>query len=262
MNIELKITLWALACAYAILNSFIYSWSFWSAFDISILQFASFSDIFPSILYTITIPCIVAIIGLASAEFWDRIQRKTYSILGREILVFGKHYNYMQTIMNMLSGITFTACSLILIVLIYIYYKKPVSVQEFVSSEFGQFTIPILISFIAIFIILYKTNFLKELNLKRQLCIIIICFIPSVCFIWGHVNSSNIKNGIDTFLIESDGKCKSPSDVKYRYISSISDKVFAMSLSDRSVCIFKYDSLKLTPENGIAHMKVLPINSI
>ncbi|WP_158150469.1 hypothetical protein [Pantoea ananatis] len=262
MNIELKITLWALACAYAILNSFIYSWSFWSAFDINILQLASFSDIFPSILYTIAIPCILAIIFLVSADLWERMQSKTQSYIEGKMVIHVKYYDHFKKVRSFLFGMTMSIFSLIFIVIVYVRKTKPNSVQEFASSEFGQFIIPISLSFIAIFIMLKKTNFLKSLNVTRQPCIIIICFLPSVFFIWGHVNSNYIKNGKDTFLIESDAKCKSPSDVKYRYISSISDKVFAMSLSDNSICIFKYDSLKLTPENSIAHLSALPINSI
>jgi len=262
MNIELKITLWALACAYAILNSFIYSWSFWSAFDINILQFASFSDIFPSIIYTITIPCILAIISLTAAEFWERIQRKTYSILEKRIPVYASHYGFINKIREFFSSPIMAVISLIFIVILYIHNKKPATPQEFASSDFGQVIIPISLSFLVFFIILNKTSFLKGLIIPRQLCIIIICLLPSVSFIWGHANSSDIKNGKHTFLVESEGKCKSPSDVKYRYISSISDKVFAMSLSDSSVCIFKYESLKLTPENRIAHMNALPINII
>lgn len=262
MNIELKITLWALACAYAIGNAFIYSWSFWSAFDINILQFASFSDIFPSILYTITIPCIVAVIGLASADLWEKLKSKTYSMIENEIAARIKYYVVVKKLVKITSGITITIFSCILLIALYFSQKKHTSFEEFASSDIGQVVIPMLISFAAIFLILKKTSFLKELKITRQFWIIIICFIPSVCYIWGHVNSRDIKKGVNTFLIESDGKCKSRPDVKYRYISSISDKVFAMSLSDNSVCIFKYDSLKLTPERAFTNMKALPITSV
>ncbi|WP_165730815.1 hypothetical protein [Enterobacter hormaechei] len=262
MNIELKITLWALACAYAIGNSFLYSWSFWSTFDINILQFASFSDIFPSILYTIAIPCIVAIIGFASVDFWERLKSQAYTILEKEIAARIKYYEDLKKVAIIFSSTAMGIAGVILLITFYISNKKIISVQAFASSEVGQILIPILISFAAIFLITKKTNFLQELKITRQLAIIIICFIPSVCFIWGQVNSKNIKNGVNTFLIESDGKCKSHDNVKYRYISSISDKVFAMSLTDNSVCIFKYDSLKLTPEKRVDYMNALPSNNI
>ena len=61
-------------------------------------------------------------------------------------------------------------------------------------------------------------------------------------------NSTDILLGRHTLLVKSDTQCKSSDNTKYRYISSISDKAFALSLKDGSICIFKYNHLELIPE--------------
>jgi len=95
----------------------------------------------------------------------------------------------------------------------------------------------------------YKTNFLVSLKRKRRAAIIIICLIPFICGSWATKNAYNIIHGNDTLLIDADTKCNSAMGTQYRYISSLSDKAFALSLKDGSICVFKYNYLKLTPEN-------------
>ncbi|WP_407211539.1 hypothetical protein [Enterobacter hormaechei] len=259
MTIEYKITLWAMACAYAIGTSFLYSWAFWSVFDINILQFASFSEIFPSILYTITIPCILVIIAFSAVNLWEYFYDKINDAFERHITSKLKHFEIAKNLLlviviitNLVAGAfsTFKA------------YKDPTPTPDFPWSDFFQAMIPFAIAIIAIFLISKKTTFLMELKIGRKLAIFIICFIPVACYLWGHVNSTKIMNGRDTLLVQSDGQCKSAPNTQYRYISSISDKAFAMSLSDGSICIFKYNSLKLTPEKHSVKLEPLGSNRV
>lgn len=257
MNIELKITLWALACAYAIGNSFIYSWAFWSAFGINILQFASFTDILPSILYTIAIPCIAVSIGIVAADFWEKFKTQAYSIIENEFATRFKYYHDIKNIFLISVSAITAIIGVIGSIALYKSDKESAAIESYPWNDIIQVAIPFIISVLSFWLITKKTTFLNELKLARKLVIIIICILPVVSYLWGYINSTKIINGRETFLIESDGKCKTSTNSKYRYISSISDKVFALSLSDGSVCVFKYNSLQLTPEQPVNNMNAL-----
>lgn len=262
MNIELKITLWALACAYAIANSFIYSLSFWSTFDIDILQFASFSEIFPAIIYTIAIPCILVVIGFAMVDFWQRLQLKIHNFIDNQMSAKIKNY---ELIKNTALALTSLACIIFGVYGIISAYnagKETSSTGSYPWEELMKASIPLCVAFLAIYLINKKTTFLIELKVARKVAILIICTIPVVCYYWGYVNSTRIKNGINTLLVQSDGQCKSSPNTQYRYISSISDKAFAISLADSSICVFKYNSLSLTPEKNNKKLQPVASNSI
>ncbi|EIV6849915.1 hypothetical protein L9335_001648 [Klebsiella aerogenes] len=254
MTIEYKITLWAMACAYAIGTSFLYSWAFWSVFDINILQFASFSEIFPSILYTIAIPCILVIIAFSIINLWEYFHTNINEALKKHITAKLKFFEKIKNIslaVVIITNLASVALSLI------DAYKEPT--PDFPWTDFFQAMIAFAIAVIAIYLISKKTTFLMELKIGRKLAIFILCFIPVACYLWGHINSTKIMKGRDTLLVQSDGQCKSTPNTQYRYISSISDKAFAMSLTDGSICIFKYNSLKLTPEKKT--VKLEPMGS-
>ncbi|WP_410753375.1 hypothetical protein [Citrobacter youngae] len=262
MNIELKITLWALACAYAIGNSFIYSWAFWSVFDINILQFSSFSDILPSILYTITIPCIIVAVGFVCAQVWEKFKQKAYLTIENEMSSRIKNYEAIKNIVILLSSLLMLIGSITGLVVVNKSEDTSLLTDGSGWIDLIQVGIPFILSMLVCYLIIKKTTFLNQLKLTRNLAIIIISFIPVVCYFWGHINSTRIINGKNTFLVESDTQCNSSPGTKYRYISSISDKVFAMSVTDDSICIFKYNSLKLTPEQDIGNMRALTNTSV
>lgn len=246
MNIEYKITLWAVACIYAIVNAFIYSWTFWSSFDINILQFVSFSEIIPSILYIVFLPCTIMILMLTIVSQWDKNHPTK------------KHNPNDETVNSRSKFKTILSNTVKITLALGIFYNlahQVISLKEMLSTDKDMFWLMIR-SFIGITItyaasdyLNYKTNFLSDVRADRRL-IIIICIIPFICNIWAATNSYNIKHGKDTLLIQSDAQCNPSSDTKYRYISSISEKVFALSLKDGSICVFKYNYLKLIPENN------------
>ncbi len=259
MNFELKITLWALACAYAIANSFIYSWAFWSAFDINILQFASFTEIFPSILYTVAIPCIAAVIALIAAEFWKKINRKIQSNFDRKLVRKIRYYWHVKYVAKLITLLIIIA---LLVLAILRVNKEKTNSDAFPWHLMLPAGAPMIVCMLAVSLILTKTNLFDKLQIPRKLAVITFCFIPTVCYCLGYIHSQRIINGKNTFIINSDGQCKSAPNTHYRYISSISDKVFAMSITDKSICIFKYNSLNLIQEKSISNMQPMSSNSI
>ncbi len=247
MNIELKITLWALACAYALVNSFIYSWTFWTAFDVNILQFASISDIIPSIIYTLTIPFILVILSMVSNEIWVRFTDKVESIIDDLLGSHIKNYNKIKSTAIILTPFIF--CIVIGVACILIVKSSPARLPSdpIEIKKILKLVTPFIIAFIAIYFIIFKTKFLSPIKYRRVL-IFCICFLPVTSYIWAIANSTDILLGRNTLLVKSDTQCKSSDNTKYRYISSISDKAFALSLKDGSICIFKYNQLELIPE--------------
>lgn len=247
MNIELKITLWALACAYALVNSFIYSWTFWTAFDINILQFTSITDILPSILYTLIIPFIVVILYMISNAIWVKFNNKMESILDELLGSHIKNYKKIKSYSIILVSIIF--CIGIGIAAISIAKSSPAGQPSdpITTKMILKFVTPFIIAFAAIYFIIFKTAFLAPIKYRRVL-IFCICLLPVTSYIWAIINSTDIMLGRNTFLVKSDMQCKSSDNTKYRYISSISDKAFALSLKDGSICIFKYNQLELIPE--------------
>ncbi|WP_417654521.1 hypothetical protein, partial [Klebsiella oxytoca] len=64
MAITVKALSWTSFTAYAIANGLIYSWSFWRAFDINVLQYSAINDLLPSILFSIIIPILLIIAAI------------------------------------------------------------------------------------------------------------------------------------------------------------------------------------------------------
>lgn len=77
----------------------------------------------------------------------------------------------------------------------------------------------------------------------------ILCFMPVFFLSRGVFEGDKILAGENTFLVESNSLCSSKENDKYRYIDVMADKAFALSLKDNSICIFKFENLKLIREN-------------
>jgi len=248
MNIELKITLWALACTYAIVNSLIYSWVFWSTFDINILQFVSFSDAIPSILYTVFIPCTIMILSIILINHLDNrppSQKKEQN--EKDTAIKSKQKKVKSIIIFILNLIPMLAAASQLIVVFQALKELFLNNKETFLLMI-KLLIGLSVAYLVINFLNYKTNFLVNLGNRRRATIIIICLIPFICGSWATKNAYDIIHGSDTMLVDADTKCNSTNDTQYRYISSLSDKAFALSLKDGSICIFKYNYLQLTPE--------------
>lgn len=248
MNIELKVTLWALASAYALGNSFIYSWTFWTAFDINILQFASITDIIPSIIYNLILPFAILVLSVIAAEIWVRLKENIGKIIDHYLSSYLKNYERIKLYASILATIT-----VVIVALIAVIYNNQLQTERSPTSEFPWLELSKLIIFVTltliiIHFIIVKSSFLSDFK-YRMIIIICIGFAPAASYVWALKNSNAIINGKDTFIVKSDTQCKSSPDTQLRYISSISDKAFALSLKDGSICIFKYNTLELIHES-------------
>ncbi len=248
MNIEFRITLWALACAYALGNSFIYSWTFWTAFDINILQFASITDLIPSIIYNLILPFAIVVLTVVSSDIWVRLNEKIETILDGYLSPYIENYDKIKIYAGTLTSIIFAIAGIIAAIYSTKSLQERVSVESFPWLEVLKLLIPIVLIFGITHFIIAKTTFILDIK-YRTLIIFCICLVPAASYFWAVMNSKKIINGKDTFLVKSDTQCKSTPDTQFRYISSISDKAFALSLKDGSVCIFKYNTLELIPES-------------
>ncbi|EHF4929183.1 TPA: hypothetical protein ACPY1R_002214 [Enterobacter hormaechei subsp. xiangfangensis] len=248
MNIELKITLWALASGYALGNSFIYSWTFWTAFDINILQFASLTDIIPSIIYNLILPFIAVALSVILAESWVKLQVRIERVIDEYLSMYIKNYEKIKFYSRLITSFIFAVGALIAAV-----YSAKATTDRFPSGEIPwldimKLFIPMFSTLIITYIVIEKTPILSGIKYRRIL-LFCLCIIPLVSYLWAKINSDKILKGKNTFIVKSDTQCKSTPETEFRYISSISDKAFALSLKDGSICIFKYNNLELIPES-------------
>lgn len=247
MNIELKITLWALACAYALGNSFIYSWTFWTAFDIDILQFASLTDLIPSIIYNLTIPFVIVVLAVIVAEVWIRLKTRIEKIIDAYLSSYIKNYEKVKLMSSLIASFIFAIIGVIGAIYSFKTIPPRPSSEDFPWLDVLKIGVPIPLTFFIIYIIIENTSFFSNIKYRR-LVIFCLCIVPVTSYFWGVINSQKIKQGKNTFIVKSDTQCKSTPGTQFRYISSVSDKAFALSLRDGSVCIFKYNNLELIPE--------------
>ncbi|WP_148070658.1 hypothetical protein [Raoultella terrigena] len=170
----------------------------------------------------------------------NRSKFKTILSIGLKIsLILGVCYNLVQQVMSLKEMFSTDKDMFWLITRTFIGITITYAVSDYLN---------------------YKTNFLSNVKADRRLFIIIICIIPFICNIWAATNAYNIRHGKNTLIVQSDAQCNPSSETKYRYISSISEKVFALSLKDGSICVFKYNHLELTPENN-AKTKPIALNT-
>ncbi|HFK5794468.1 TPA: hypothetical protein ACG0DR_002861 [Enterobacter asburiae] len=247
MNVELKVTLWAIACAYALFNSFIYSMSFWSVFDIDILQFASLTDLIPSIIYTLTLPFIMLVTILIFTELWKLLRIRIEITIHRLLSSYSLEESKVRHYSVLLTNIAFILIAFISLIILLLNTPDTPSSEKIPTKEIIKLAVPFFVTVFIIFLIVEKTSFIANVSYRR-LIIFCLCSLPATSNFWAIINSQKILRGNNTFLVKSDSQCKSSPETKYRYISSISDKAFALSLKDGSICIFKYNHLELIPE--------------
>lgn len=243
MNIKPDLASWATISTYAIGNGILYSWSFWSVFNINVLQFVSAYDLLPSVLFVLAIPAILYVSYFfistllldhsvkiseiykdTSLPKWVKTSIVTIIILSYLIGFISLTYVYKHTegylrTAVILLGISFTA--------LFIVTSK----NKSIFSEFGSFRVPLLAFFIV---------------------------TPVFIYAFASFKASNVINGAETFIVSSDSPCTQNTKMHYRYIASISDTAFSISLEDNSLCIFKFQYLQLVPEYGNFTLKMKP----
>ncbi len=245
MKFNFKLTPWAIVSTYAIGNSFIYSWTFWNKFKINILQFASFSDLLPSILYTLIIPIITALVGLYSSMLWKALINKIDSFV---LNIFPSWHVRHELLTRILITSSLSITFIIIALTTGILQNSILESSNTPFKEILYICITIVASVFAAFIFESKTKLLSEFKILRRILIFTFFISPSASYNFAIFNANNIINGKDTFIVSTDSKCSNNPSEQYRYISSISDKAFSLSLQDGAICVFNYNYLKLTPE--------------
>lgn len=236
MKMELKFDVWMILSSYALLNGLLYSLSFWKRFNIDILQYTSFNEILPPILYLIAAPIIFLLLSLASHAFFEitakTLMTKAYEegkVPFSDIKKTSKIYEIMLLAAMLTLG--------------NVISFKLLSLKEALIHSFFCF-----LSMLAYLILYYKTNFFINLTTGRNITIMAICFSPFFSVSMGSIKSYRISNGINTYIIKSDIPCKTSNNEKFRLISSTSDRVFSMSITGEQICIYKYENLHLERE--------------
>ena len=97
---------------------------------------------------------------------------------------------------------------------------------------------------------LYNSNETKGAYGKYEVPIIVIlAMMPCIMFLSGTINAEKILNGRNSLIVKSSSLCSKKEEDKFRYIANVADKVFSYSIADKSICIFKYDSIILIKES-------------
>ncbi|WNY85633.1 hypothetical protein [Leclercia adecarboxylata] len=250
MNVKINFYSWAAFSAYSIFNGLIYSWAFWNKFDINILQYTSIQDLLPSIIFLIALPIAAIILYFIFMYYWnkvnDRIWKITFKVIHSNYSP-SRPYNLKKILDFSQNAIAITGTALALIL-------APNSIR---------ITIAITLGLLAIYkLIQIRTTFLSELGEYRNVALLVLATIPAIIILLAEYNADKILNGKDTFIVKSDSLCTSESNNRYRYIASISDKAFSISTIDGSICIFKYNYLKLTREKATEVKVEIPVNRI
>lgn len=262
MNNQIKIFSLTTFSIYSVINGIIYQWSFWDEFNVNIMQFMSINDLLPSIAISIALP--VAILAAYSCFMSIIFSHR----------VFGKIFNVKKgdcpsNQVEMLNSIQITIPSsskkenvfiamfvVICVIAICVYSAHLYSTGNF--KETVMFAVACLIM-----IFLIKTEvIINSLGNYAFQSILIISLMPHLMCASGIVNAERIQNGKNSYIVKSASICKKENkNEKFRFIANVSDKAFAYSLSDKSICIFKYDTLMLIKESELNENMLNPLPS-
>ncbi|WP_234116673.1 hypothetical protein [Citrobacter freundii] len=219
--------------AYLLLLSVSYLWGFWGHFDVNILNFIGVTDIIKSVIWPMIIALVLYLIQVALNVFNGPKANSTVGFSEKtkhEKVQITIQYSYL--ILMLLSSFVGAAYN----------YIVGTQMQKYVSIAWP-------LSFLVCFLIYRSKELLEYIPFKNKAIVCgIICFLPYIFLSRGVYEGDRIKSGKNTFLIESNSICTSDKNNKYRYIDALADKAFALSLKDNSICIFKYEYIKLIKE--------------
>lgn len=227
---------------YAIINAMIYKWSFWSMFSINIMEFIAINDLLPSVVFSVSVPLIIFFMYVF---FLELISSKTKS-KDRTITPTAPIKERLKK-----SNIKW------LIIFIIILISSMIYIDPIMGLKFFALLITSL-SIGAIFIRI--PNLKEELGRFRNFATVVVSCIPLVMFLAGIANASIVINDKNPIIVVSNSSCFNKNET-YIYIGTVSDKAFAISIKDRSLCIFKYDYLKLQKQENLEHSEMEPISA-
>lgn len=225
---------------YLLMLSTAYLWGFWGHFDINILNYIGVSDIIKSTIWPMIIALVMYLTQVAlnifngpKADSYENFSSKTK---GEKVDIIIR-YSYL----GLMAIITICA----------ILYNLVTGSKmlRYVSIGWG-------LSTVLYFTTCRNSGLMEYIPFKNKaLSYSLICYLPIIFLSRGVFEGERIKSGKDTFLIESNSICSSNTKNNYRYIDVFGDKAFALSLKDHSICIFKYEYLKLIKENQTTNNK-------
>ncbi|VTQ57231.1 Uncharacterised protein [Campylobacter jejuni] len=225
----------ALATAYLILCSALYLWVFWLYFDINILQFIDSSDIIKAAALP-AIPVITfSLVHFAIQQY--NISTTEQRTEFREAGGFFKVFSYVQLIYLII---------VIAIGLLAFGYMVYIFFTGTLPKKYSSFAF--LAGSILSYFLINKDSFLEDWGKARVIAILSICYLPTYMMQSGIQEAEKIISGKDTYLISSNLSCSKNEKDKYRYIATLSDKIFSISLTDNSICIQHYEFLSLSKE--------------
>ncbi|MEQ9970324.1 hypothetical protein ABRP72_14230 [Pectobacterium carotovorum] len=220
--------------SYIFTFGILYLYGFWETININILQFVSLSEIIPLII----------------SPSLSTIPELTLLTIGYYCLMPKIQINNNVTSNTKISWRNINYLNITIIISLVLIPSLVIIFMMYVLGKIMIITVIILISsFIIAIFIRDKTDFLSELGKGRDILLIIALFIPSMMFYKGAEDARNILNGKDTSIIKTNPSCSNDRNENFRYIATVSDKIFAISIKDGSICVLKYNYVKLEKES-------------
>ncbi|ELY3803194.1 hypothetical protein SMX72_001740 [Cronobacter sakazakii] len=218
---------------YCLLLSIAYLWGFWGHFDINILNYIGVSDIIKSAVWPMIIAVIMYLIQIALNLFngpKSNLTVKYADMPKPEKIEHVIRCSYIVLMLGIfISGAIYSA----------------ITGSQMVRYAFCGW----MLSAVVCYVISKNKEIMEQIPFKNKaLSCGIICFLPSVFLSHGVMEGERIITGKGTYLVESNVLCPDSDRNKYRYIDVLADKAFAISIHDGSICIFKFEYLKLVKE--------------
>ncbi|MGA4618723.1 hypothetical protein ACTM71_02390 [Citrobacter portucalensis] len=221
--------------AYLLFSSASYLWGFWGHFEVNIFNYIGVSDIIKSVIWPMAITLVMYLIQVAMNVYNSPKPNSTLKLSG----LSGE-----QKAKNILSHSYLLIMLLIVVGAVVYTLATGNKMQRYAAVGW-------IIAVIVFCATMKNSELMDYIPFKNKtLTYSIIIFMPVLFLTRGVSEGERILSGKDTFIIESKSLCPGTENSKYRYIDVISDKAFALSLKDNSICIFKYDYLKLTKERS------------
>lgn len=230
INLQLGLTF----SGYILFCSFLYLWGFWRHFEINILQFVDTSDIAKASI----IPAIPAVAMFVVVSILNAYSTPTAADTKKYIDAGGAFKKYI-------IGVKIYYIVLSLSVWIpntYIIFTG--------SSSEKIMSISWMLSSVLFVFLEMKTSIFQELSEKlRSFSILTICLLPTIFLVRGDSDGYNVVKGIDTYLVTANVGCSENKNEQFRYIATLSNKAFSISLDNGSLCIQDFEYLHLIKES-------------
>lgn len=235
MNGKLDISL--VVYGLALFSGVSYLWGFWLNFDINILSYIALTDVIKASVYP-ALPALAILAFYSAMDGFNSMSKSDHDIFIAEGGMF-KGYTYLLTAYCVVCFLLGLGNAIFLIVVNDGYFRL-LGIYPLAS--------------ICLFLYLILSNkFLLSIPVKSRVFIVsVICFLPTYLFNKGHTNGSLVSDhsAVGQYVI-ADGYCSSNAETKFRFISVMGDKLFAISSKDESICIRRAEDFQLVKYNVV-----------